>query len=108
MIFDKEDYKAYDADLWNAIAKEEERQQNNIELIASENVVSKAVMAAQGSILTNNMPKAILVVVTMAGQMWSMWSKVSRSNGPKKSLALNLRMFNRIQEVRQTVLPIWP
>ena len=53
MIFDKDDYKAYDADLWNAIAKEEERQQNNIELIASENVVSKAVMAAQGSILTN-------------------------------------------------------
>ena len=53
MIFDKEDYKAYDAALWNAIAKEEERQQNNIELIASENVVSKAVMAAQGSILTN-------------------------------------------------------
>ncbi|MFC3928080.1 serine hydroxymethyltransferase [Streptococcus caprae] len=53
MIFDKEDYKAYDADLWNAIADEEKRQQNNIELIASENVVSKAVMAAQGSILTN-------------------------------------------------------
>lgn len=53
MIFDKDDFKAYDANLWNAIAKEEERQQNNIELIASENVVSKAVMAAQGSILTN-------------------------------------------------------
>ena len=53
MIFDKDDFKAYDADLWNAIAKEEERQQNNIELIASENVVSKAIMAAQGSILTN-------------------------------------------------------
>ena len=53
MIFDKDDFKAYDADLWNAIAKEEERQQNNIELIASENVVSKAVMEAQGSILTN-------------------------------------------------------
>ena len=53
MIFDKDDFKAYDADLWKAIAKEEERQQNNIELIASENVVSKAVMAAQGSILTN-------------------------------------------------------
>ena len=53
MIFDKDDFKAYDSDLWNAIAKEEERQQNNIELIASENVVSQAVMAAQGSILTN-------------------------------------------------------
>ena len=47
MIFDKEDYKAFDPELWEAVAKEEERQQNNIELIASENVVSKAVMAAQ-------------------------------------------------------------
>ncbi|MCQ9212572.1 MULTISPECIES: serine hydroxymethyltransferase [unclassified Streptococcus] len=53
MIFDKEDYKAYDKELWDAISAEEKRQQHNIELIASENVVSKAVMAAQGSILTN-------------------------------------------------------
>ncbi|EFX53466.1 glycine hydroxymethyltransferase [Streptococcus cristatus ATCC 51100] len=53
MIFDQEDYKAFDQKLWDAIANEEERQQHNIELIASENVVSKAVMAAQGSILTN-------------------------------------------------------
>ena len=53
MIFDQEDYKAFDPEIWEAVAKEEERQQHNIELIASENVVSKAVMAAQGSILTN-------------------------------------------------------
>ncbi|KRM97473.1 serine hydroxymethyltransferase [Liquorilactobacillus aquaticus DSM 21051] len=46
-------YKEFDSELWNAIEKEEERQQNNIELIASENIVSKAVMAAQGSVLTN-------------------------------------------------------
>ena len=66
MIFDKDDFKAYDADLWNAISKEEERQQNNIELIASENVVSKAVMAAQGSILTKATQDAVIMVV----QMW--------------------------------------
>ena len=53
MIFDKEDYKAFDPELWNAIDAEAGRQQNNIELIASENVVSKAVMAAQGTLLTN-------------------------------------------------------
>ena len=53
MIFDQEDYKAFDPEIWEAVAKEEERQQHNIELIASENVVSEAVMAAQGSILTN-------------------------------------------------------
>lgn len=47
------DYKTFDLDLWAAIAKEEERQENNLELIASENFVSEAVMAAQGSILTN-------------------------------------------------------
>ncbi|ASZ08309.1 serine hydroxymethyltransferase [Enterococcus thailandicus] len=47
------DYKTFDPDLWNAIAREEERQENNLELIASENVVSEAVVAAQGSILTN-------------------------------------------------------
>lgn len=53
MIFDQQDFKAYDAELWQAIQAEADRQQNNIELIASENVVSKAVMAAQGSLLTN-------------------------------------------------------
>lgn len=53
MIFDKDNFEAFDPELWNAIHAEEVRQQNNIELIASENVVSKAVMAAQGSVLTN-------------------------------------------------------
>src|SRR3712207_3066565 len=53
MIFDKENYEAFDKELWEAVHAEEVRQQNNIELIASENVVSKAVMAAQGTLLTN-------------------------------------------------------
>lgn len=53
MIFDKDNFKEFDQELWQAIHDEEIRQQNNIELIASENVVSKAVMAAQGSVLTN-------------------------------------------------------
>ncbi|WP_429964950.1 serine hydroxymethyltransferase [Enterococcus sp. AZ072] len=46
-------YQALDPDLWEAIEKETQRQQNNLELIASENIVSGAVRAAQGSILTN-------------------------------------------------------
>ena len=68
MIFDKEDYKAFDPELWNAIDAEAERQQNNIELIASENVVSKAVMAAQGTLLLTSTQKAIQVNVTMVVQ----------------------------------------
>lgn len=43
----------YDEQVGSAMKKELERQQRNIELIASENIVSPAVMAAMGSILTN-------------------------------------------------------
>lgn len=53
MNFDKENYQAFDQDVWKAVKAEEVRQQNNIELIASENIVSTAVMAAQGTVLTN-------------------------------------------------------
>jgi len=42
-----------DPDLAAALAKELDRQRNQIELIASENIVSRAVMEAQGSVLTN-------------------------------------------------------
>lgn len=42
-----------DSMLVEALKKEQKRQENNIELIASENYVSKAVMKLQGSILTN-------------------------------------------------------
>lgn len=53
MMFNNENYKDYDQELWEAIQAEEDRQEHNIELIASENMVSKAVMQAQGSVLTN-------------------------------------------------------
>ncbi|MBR1154075.1 serine hydroxymethyltransferase [Bradyrhizobium sp. JYMT SZCCT0428] len=42
-----------DAAVFDAIGRELARQQNQIELIASENIVSEAVLAAQGSVLTN-------------------------------------------------------
>lgn len=46
-------YQEQDPQLWTAIAAEKKRQQGNIELIASENIVSEGVLAAQGSVLTN-------------------------------------------------------
>jgi glycine hydroxymethyltransferase len=42
-----------DPELASAIARELGRQQHEIELIASENIVSRAVLEAQGSVLTN-------------------------------------------------------
>ena len=43
----------FDKEIYNAIIKEEKRQEEGIELIASENFVSKAVMEVAGSVFTN-------------------------------------------------------
>lgn len=50
---EKTNLKDVDGELYEAIANETERQQTHIELIASENFVSNAVLEAQGSVLTN-------------------------------------------------------
>jgi len=47
------DLRSVDPEVFAAIAAEEKRQRENIELIASENFTSRAVMEAQGSVLTN-------------------------------------------------------
>ena len=49
----KDTIAAFDPDLWQALESERRRQQDHIELIASENYASPRVLAAQGSVLTN-------------------------------------------------------
>ena len=50
----------HDPEVWQAIAGEQRRQQDGLELIASENYTSSAVMAAQGTVLTNNQNNRVL------------------------------------------------
>ena len=52
-MYSLDEVRKVDPEIADAIVAEEERQNSHIELIASENWVSKAVMAAMGSILTN-------------------------------------------------------
>jgi len=52
-VFDFEFLKKVDPEIAEAVQLEKKRQERKIELIASENFTSKAVMAAQGSVLTN-------------------------------------------------------
>ena len=52
-IFFEKELKDSDKELFDSISKEFVRQKNHIELIASENIVSRAVLEAQGSVLTN-------------------------------------------------------
>jgi len=51
--FFNQDLASSDLDLYESISNEYNRQKNHIELIASENMVSRAVLEAQGSVLTN-------------------------------------------------------
>ncbi len=53
MFSAKDTLATVDSELWQAVQAENQRQEDHIELIASENYVSKAVMEAQGSQLTN-------------------------------------------------------
>ena len=49
----KDTIAGFDPELWQALESERQRQQDHIELIASENYASPRVLAAQGSVLTN-------------------------------------------------------
>ncbi len=51
--FFEESLQSSDSEIFNSIKSEYSRQQEHIELIASENIVSRAVLEAQGSVLTN-------------------------------------------------------
>ena len=53
MFTAKHTIAAFDAELWGALQSELKRQEDHIELIASENYASPRVLEAQGSVLTN-------------------------------------------------------
>src|SRR6201985_3624089 len=52
-MFPTEPLREFDPVMWQAIENEKQRQEDHIELIASENYVSPTVLAVQGSVLTN-------------------------------------------------------
>jgi glycine hydroxymethyltransferase len=52
-MLDSRNLKAADPEIWETIARERQRQNEGLELIASENFVSRAVLEAAGSVLTN-------------------------------------------------------
>tara|TARA_B100002052_G_C15881685_1_gene599597 strand:+ start:2712 stop:3968 length:1257 start_codon:yes stop_codon:yes gene_type:complete len=53
MFITEKNLKEFDPELWNSINNETARQEEHIELIASENYTSKSVLEVQGSVLTN-------------------------------------------------------
>ena len=75
-MFDKQQtIEKFDAELWKAMQQEDQRQEQHIELIASENYTSPAVMEAQGTKLPISMPRGIQTSVTTAVVSMLMWQK---------------------------------
>ena len=75
-----------DPEVAAAIDHETVRQHEGLEMIASENFVSEAVLEAAGSVFTNKYAEGYPGAGTMAAASMPMWSRTWRGIGPGKSL----------------------
>ena len=91
-----------DSEIADAIKAEMERQNSHIELIASENWVSKAVMAAMGSPLTNKYAEGYPGKRYYGGCQCVDVVENLPETERKSYLAVSMQMFSHIQEHRQT------
>ena len=93
-----------DPDLFKAINDELVRQQNHIELIASENIVSQAVLEAQGSVLTNKYAEGYPGKRYYNGCEHVDVAEKLALERIKKLLIVNMQTYNLIQEHKQMEL----
>ena len=99
----------FDEELWSAMQNEKQRQEDHIELIASENNVSPRVLQAQGSVLTNKYAEGYpgkryyggCEYVDVVENNWL-------STGQSSYLVRILPMCNHIPVPRPTVPFTWP
>ena len=89
-----------------AISQELQRQRDKIELIASENFASRAVMAAQGSCLTNKYAEGYPGKRYYGGCEHVDIVETWRANASSQLSALSTPMCSRTAARRQTTLPI--
>ena len=103
IMYSLEEVRTVDPEIADLIVKEQERQNSHIELIASENWVSKAVMAAMGSVLTNKYAEGYpgKTVFTADASGWTKWKRLP-SNGQKKSSDAPTQTCSLIPALRRT------
>ena len=87
-----------DKELYDSVRDEFTRQQNHIELIASENIVSRAVLEAQGSVLTNKYAEGYPGKRYYGGcEYVDVSETLAIQKEQKNYLTVILLMFNHIQ-----------
>ena len=84
----------FDPDLWQAMSAENLRQEQHIELIASENYASPRVLEAQGSVLTTSMPRVTPVSATTGAANLLMSPRTSPLPGRKSCSVPPTPMFS--------------
>ena len=94
------DLAGADPEIARAIQLELGRQRDGIELIASENIVSRAVLEAQGSVMTNKYAEGYPARATMAAVSGSTSPRRLRSIAPRSCSALLLPTSNPIPAAR--------
>ena len=96
VFFDAGSIANYDAELWTAMLNETSRQEEHIELIASENYASKRVLEAQGSLLTINMLKDTPLKDIMVAASMLILLKNLQLSEQKSYLMQIMQMYSRI------------
>lgn len=94
--------KNADPEIAAAMEAELNRQRENLELIASENVVSEAVMAAMGSHLTNKYAEGYPGKDIMAAASVWTWSRISPSRERRSCSDVSMQMYSHIPAHRPT------
>ena len=79
-MYTLDDIKNVDMEIADAITSEFDRQNSHIELIASENWVSPAVMSAMGSILTKDIRHIDIMAAVTALMLLKSWQEIVRKN----------------------------
>lgn len=91
-----------DKEVADAMSLELKRQRDNIELIASENLVSPQVMAAMGSVLTNKYAEVSESAITAAASMLTSL-RISQSSAHVSFSVVNMQMFSLTRAHRLTL-----
>src|SRR5690554_5522531 len=97
----------FDDELSQAITAEEQRQEDHIELIASENYASPRVLEAQGSLLTNKYAEGYPGKRYYGGCSMLILSKRWQSNALRHYLVRIMRMYSHIPGLRLMRRSIW-
>lgn len=101
-MYTLEDIQAVDPEIAAAITAEFDRQNSHIELIASENRVSPAVMSAMGSILTNKYAEGYPGKRYYGGCECVDVVEELQESAQRNCLAVSTSMYSRIPVHRQT------